>query len=70
MVKIADEEGKGQVIEGADQIGTEVKEILEFPETSEYKEVTFEIGKRIGKWNITFVFLPGSDFDFKSFRFI
>ena len=70
MVKIADEEGKGQVIEGADDVGTEIKEILEFPEISEYKEVTFEIGKRIGKWNITFVFLPGSDFDFKSFRFI
>ena len=70
MVKIADGEDQDQLLEGADEIGTEVKEILEFPETSEYKEVTFEIGKRVGKWNITFVFLPGSDFDFKSFRFI
>ena len=53
-----------------DKVGTEIKEILEFPQTSEYKEVTFQIDNRKGKWDITFVFLPGSDFDFSSFRFL
>ena len=51
------------------QSGTEIKEILEFPQSDEYKEVTFQIGERKGKWDITFVFLPGSDFDFSTFRF-
>jgi beta-galactosidase len=53
-----------------DDPSVEIKEILEFPGGSEYKEVEFAIGERKGKWNITFVFLPGSNFDFKSFRFI
>ena len=43
---------------------------LEFPGGSDYREVEFAIGERKGKWDITFVFLPGSNFDFKSFRFI
>ena len=54
---------------GYDEKGTEIKEILEFPQSSEYKEVTFQIDLRKGKWDISFVFLPGSDFDFKTFRF-
>ena len=49
---------------------TEVKEILEFPQSDEYKEVTFQIGEKKGLWDISFVFLPGSDFDFRSFRFL
>ncbi|SFC21792.1 DUF4982 domain-containing protein [Butyrivibrio sp. YAB3001] len=57
--------------EAVDSIETldEVKEILEFPQTDEYSEVTFEIGEKKGNWDISFVFLPGSNFDFKSFRF-
>ena len=73
MVKAADDENdvsKSDSDGNLDAIGTEIKEILEFPETSEYKEATFQIDNRKGKWDITFVFLPGSDFDFKSFRFI
>ena len=65
MVKVSEDD---QV--SPDEAGTEIKEILEFPQTSEYKEVTFQIDNRKGKWDITFVFLPGSDFDFKTFRFI
>lgn len=49
---------------------SEVKEILEFPQSDEYKEVTFQIGEKKGLWDISFVFLPGSDFDFRSFRFL
>ena len=47
----------------------EIKEILEFKQSSDYEEQSFEIAKRTGTWNISFVFLPGSNFDFKSFRF-
>ncbi len=48
---------------------TEAQEIFEFPQSSDYTEVTFPIAPRQGKWDLSFVFLPGSDFDFKSFRF-
>lgn len=47
----------------------ETKEILEFPQSSEYTEVTFPIEHKKGKYDISFVFLPGSNFDFMSFRF-
>ena len=50
--------------------GTEIKEILEFPGSGDYTEVQFPIELRKGKWDISFVFLPGSNFDFKSFRFL
>ena len=46
-----------------------VKEILEFPGCSEYTQVEFPVAERKGKWDVSFVFLPGSNFDFKSFRF-
>ncbi len=64
------ETGDTGAMETYDEVGTEIKEILEFPQSSEYKEVTFQIGERKGKWDITFVFLPGSDFDFDSFSFV
>lgn len=47
----------------------EVKEILEFAKSDDYTEMHFEIGERKGEWNLSFVFLPGSNFDFRSFRF-
>ncbi|MCR5557372.1 MAG: DUF4982 domain-containing protein [Butyrivibrio sp.] len=47
----------------------EIKEILEFHQSSDYEEQSFDIAKREGVWNVAFVFLPGSNFDFKSFRF-
>ena len=47
----------------------EIKEILEFKQSSEYEEQSFKIAKRMGIWNVSYVFLPGSNFDFRSFRF-
>ena len=47
----------------------EIKEILEFRQSSDYEEQSFKISKRCGIWNVAFVFLPGSNFDFKSFCF-
>ena len=47
----------------------EIKQIVEFPASSEYTTQSFSIGTVKGKWDVTFVFLPGSCFDFESFRF-
>ncbi len=47
----------------------EVKEILEFEKCSDYTERKFVIAERKGIWNASFVFLPGSNFDFETFRF-
>ncbi len=47
----------------------EIKEILEFRQSSDYEEQSFAISERKGVWNVSFVFLPGSNFDFKSFCF-
>lgn len=50
--------------------GTEKKnEIVEFPKTSEYTEHTFELSSVAGVQQVSFIFLPGCDFDFKWFRF-
>jgi len=49
--------------------GEEVKEILEFEKCYEYEEKSFAINKKEGKWDVSFIFLPGSNFDFKSFYF-
>ena len=46
-----------------------IKQIVEFPASSEYTTQGFFIGTVKGKWDVTFVFLPGSCFDFESFRF-
>lgn len=48
---------------------TEVRELCEFARSEEYTERRFNIGGISGKGEVSFVFLPGSDFDFKSFRF-
>lgn len=47
----------------------EIKQILEFPESADYTEAEFALEPVDGKWDVTFVFLPGSSFDFDSFRF-
>jgi beta-galactosidase len=47
----------------------EIKEILEFRRSSDYEEQSFAISERKGVWNVSFVFLPGSNFDLRSFRF-
>lgn len=48
----------------------EIKQIVEFPESSEYILREFNLEPVNGKWDVSFVFLPGSNFDFGSFRFL
>lgn len=48
----------------------EIKQIVEFPESEEYILQQFALEPVSGKWDVSFVFLPGSYFDFRSFRFI
>lgn len=48
---------------------TEKRVLLEFEEASDYTEREFTLSDIKGKCRVSFVFLPGSDFDFKSFRF-
>ena len=43
--------------------------IIEFEHTDEYEEKTFDIKPVSGKKKISFIFLPGSNFDFKWFKF-
>ena len=49
--------------------GTSSTQVIEFPHTDDYEEKTFEIKPVTGEQKISFVFLPGSNFDFKWFRF-
>ncbi len=37
--------------------------------TDGYMQQTFEMPRITGKWDVSFIFLPGSDFDFESFMF-
>ena len=46
-----------------------VREILEVEATDDITDHTFDISNIEGSGTITFVFLPGSNFDMKSFRF-
>lgn len=48
----------------------EIKQIVEFPACESYEEHSFPINRVKGRWEVTFVFLPGSCFDFEWFRFI
>ncbi len=47
----------------------EHKQIVEFPESAEYETHQFALEAVCGKWDVSFVFLPGSFFDFASFCF-
>ncbi len=49
--------------------GSSSTQSIEFPHTDNYEEKTFEIAPVTGAQKISFVFLPGSNFDFKWFRF-
>ncbi len=49
--------------------GIQSTELIEFPHSEEYIERVFNISKLTGKRDISFVFLPGSNFDFKWFKF-
>jgi beta-galactosidase len=44
-------------------------QVVSFPHTDEYTELTFDIERVTGRNQVTFVFLPGCNFDFKWFRF-
>ncbi len=47
----------------------QIKEVLEFPKCDEYQQISFDITALEGKWDIEFIFLPGSNFDLRSFWF-
>jgi beta-galactosidase len=47
----------------------EIKQIVEFARCKEWEEQEFTLQPVAGKWDVTFVFLPGSCFDFKWFQF-
>ena len=49
--------------------GTSSTQVIEFTHTNDYEEKTFTLQKVTGRQKISFVFLPGSDFDFKWFKF-
>ena len=49
--------------------GTSTTQVIEFAHTDGYEEKTFQLQKVTGRQKISFVFLPGSDFDFKWFKF-
>ena len=44
-------------------------QVLPFPHSEEYTELRFPLEKVTGDQKVTFVFLPGCNFDFKWFRF-
>ncbi|MCM1154309.1 MAG: DUF4982 domain-containing protein [Roseburia sp.] len=47
----------------------EIKQMVEFPAGEDYAVQDFILEPVAGKWEVDFVFLPGSSFDFESFRF-
>lgn len=55
-------------IQFSDENG-EKRQIVEFTKTEGYEEQAFELEKVDGIKKVTFIFLPGSIFDFKGFRF-
>ncbi len=50
--------------------GSETRVLCEFEKAEEYTPREFEITGISGRCSVSFTFLPGSDFDFKSFRFV
>lgn len=48
----------------------ERKQIVEFPECEEYTLQQFDLEPVSGKWTVSFIFLPGSNFDFERFQFL
>ena len=49
--------------------GSSSTQVIEFAHTDDYEEKTFKIEPVSGMKKISFVFLPGCNFDFKWFRF-
>ncbi len=52
-----------------DEQGQSVNQLVEFPRQEEYTELSFDLERVSGKQKVVFVFLPGCDFDFRSFWF-
>ena len=48
----------------------EIKQLVEFPMCRDYSEKEFSIMTVKGKWDVSFVFLPGSCFDLQSVQFL
>jgi beta-galactosidase len=48
----------------------QINQIAEFPYSQEYCEREFELTSVTGKQRVSFIFLPGSSFDFKWFQFV
>ena len=46
-----------------------LKEVCEFTRSDVYAAQTFKLPHIEGRWDVSFVFLPGSMFDFEAFRF-
>nr|MCR4587512.1 DUF4982 domain-containing protein [Lachnospiraceae bacterium] len=51
------------------ETGEEIRQIAEFEPTEKAEEKTFILNKVTGKQKVTFIFLPGCQFDLHSFRF-
>ena len=49
--------------------GSSTTQVIEFAHTDGYEEKTFPLQPVTGRQKISFVFLPGSNFDFKWFKF-
>lgn len=52
-----------------DDNGSTKTDVIEFPYTNDYEEKTFEISEITGYQKVSFIFLPGCNFDFKWFKF-
>lgn len=57
------------VMFGGENGNTETRVLAEFAGASDYTEREFSIDGISGRRSVSFTFLPGSEFDFKSFRF-
>jgi len=52
-----------------DNSDDESNQIMEFTKSDDYQERVFEFKKIAGNQKVTFIFLPGCNFDFGWFRF-
>ncbi|MDF2803117.1 MAG: glycoside hydrolase family 2 sugar binding protein [Anaerocolumna sp.] len=52
-----------------DKKENKVNQLIEFPSTKVYTEIEFNLESVTGRQDVSFVFLPGSNFDFEWFKF-
>lgn len=48
----------------------QTRQVVEFPGSEDWTEVSFALEPVYGKQDVTFLFLPGCDFDFMDFQFL